>query len=119
MNTLLFVRYSIYKFIKTLTILFKLIDFEARKIVKEKKKRVAKLSNSVVLIKRQADEKMNPRRVVTKENICEKLLKQHNVSILPNQIKSDMIEIKSYGNFEFPVSLEEGKVNLKISIVAR
>lgn len=63
-------------------------------------------------------ETQKPIAVVTKENILEKLKKQHNITLTPDQIELSA-PLDRLGKFDLPVKLEGLSTSLKLTIHQR
>lgn len=63
-------------------------------------------------------ETQKPITLITKENILEKLKKQHNMTLAPEQVDLPA-PIDRYGKFDLPVKIEGLSTNLKVNIQQR
>ena len=55
---------------------------------------------------------------VSKENIVEKLMKQHKIELRPDQLTMDA-PLERYGRFEIPVKIEDLQTTLKVQVQER
>lgn len=59
-----------------------------------------------------------PVALISKENILEKLKKQHNMTLAPEQVEL-AAPIDRYGKFDLPVKIEGLSTTLKVNIQQR
>lgn len=95
------------------------IDFDAREKVAALARHTKKIGSVTVLLKRHlVPETQKPIAPVSKENVLEKLAKQHKIELKPEQLDL-AAPIDRYGKFELPVSIEGRTTLLHINITQR
>ena len=95
------------------------IDYEARTRAAALKTQTKRIASVKVLIKRHmVEETKKPIHPVSKQNIIEKLEKQHKIILSADQIEL-AAPIERYGNYTLPISFSGVSTQLQVNIGQR